>query len=146
MGTTKCPLMTQIRHSLGIDLDQIAASHRASLSPDTIKVPRYHQSHIDSSVTANSVACEVTRMIPRSESDSAETWLVNLPTSPRQSRIGFLVAIALIVGLGATGAASQSPTRPGDVGISCGWCRFAGYLTCEPGRFSTLADCTPNAA
>ena len=41
-------------------------------------------------------------MITRSESHSAETWLVNLPTSPRQSRISFLVAIALIAGLGAT--------------------------------------------
>jgi signal transduction histidine kinase len=41
-------------------------------------------------------------MITRSESDSAETWLVNLPTSPRQSRISFLVAVVLIAGLGAT--------------------------------------------
>jgi hypothetical protein len=41
-------------------------------------------------------------MITRSESDSAQTWLVNLPTSPRQNRISFLVAIALIAGLGAT--------------------------------------------
>jgi signal transduction histidine kinase len=41
-------------------------------------------------------------MMNRPESDSAETWLVNLPTSPRQSRISFLVAIALITGLGAT--------------------------------------------
>jgi signal transduction histidine kinase len=41
-------------------------------------------------------------MITRSESDSAQTWLGNLPTSPRQSRISFLVAIALIAGLGAT--------------------------------------------
>jgi signal transduction histidine kinase len=41
-------------------------------------------------------------MITRSESDSAQTWLVNLPTSPRQSRISFFVAIALIAGLGAT--------------------------------------------
>jgi len=41
-------------------------------------------------------------MISRSESDSAQTVLVNLPTSPRQNRISFLVAIALIAGLGAT--------------------------------------------
>jgi signal transduction histidine kinase len=41
-------------------------------------------------------------MITHSESDNAETWLVNLPISPRQSRTSFLVAIALIAGLGAT--------------------------------------------
>jgi signal transduction histidine kinase len=41
-------------------------------------------------------------MMTHSESDGAETWLVNLPASPRQSRISFLVAIALIAGLGAT--------------------------------------------
>ncbi len=41
-------------------------------------------------------------MIKRTESDNAETWLVNLPTTPRQSRTSFLVAIALIAGLGAT--------------------------------------------
>jgi hypothetical protein len=41
-------------------------------------------------------------MVTRSESESAETWLVNLPISPRQSRISFLVAVVLIAGLGAT--------------------------------------------
>lgn len=39
-------------------------------------------------------------MVTRSE--SAETWLVNLPATPRQSRIGFLVALGLVVGLGVT--------------------------------------------
>jgi hypothetical protein len=34
--------------------------------------------------------------------DSAEIGLVNLPISPRQSRISFFVAIVLIAGLGAT--------------------------------------------
>ena len=41
-------------------------------------------------------------MMTRSESDNAETWLVNLPISPRQSWTSFLVAIAIIAGLGAT--------------------------------------------
>jgi Membrane-associated sensor, integral membrane domain len=41
-------------------------------------------------------------MMTHSEADGDETWLVNLPASPRQSRISFLVAIALIAGLGAT--------------------------------------------
>ncbi len=41
-------------------------------------------------------------MPTRSDSDSAETWLINLPVSPRQSRTSFLIAIALIAGLGAT--------------------------------------------
>jgi signal transduction histidine kinase len=41
-------------------------------------------------------------MVTHSESESAETWLGNLPISPRQSRISFLVAVVLIAGLGAT--------------------------------------------
>jgi hypothetical protein len=48
-------------------------------------------------------------MITHSESESAETCLANLPTSPRQSRIGFLVAIALIAGLGATAPFADVP-------------------------------------
>jgi len=46
-------------------------------------------------------------MVARSE--SAETWLINLPASPRQSRIGFLIAIALIAGLGATAPFADVP-------------------------------------
>jgi hypothetical protein len=46
-------------------------------------------------------------MVTRSE--SAETWLINLPASPRQSRIGFLVAIVLIAGLGATAPFADMP-------------------------------------
>jgi Membrane-associated sensor, integral membrane domain len=46
-------------------------------------------------------------MVTRSE--SAETWLINLPASPRQSRIGFLVAIALIAGLGVTAPFADVP-------------------------------------
>lgn len=39
-------------------------------------------------------------MVTRSE--SAQTWLVNLPATPRQSGIGFLVALGLVGGLGVT--------------------------------------------
>jgi signal transduction histidine kinase len=42
-------------------------------------------------------------------SESAETWLVTLPATPRQSRIGFLVAIALIAGLGVTAPFADVP-------------------------------------
>lgn len=42
-------------------------------------------------------------------SASAETWLVNLPATPRQSRIGFLVAIALVSGLGVTAPFADVP-------------------------------------
>ncbi len=48
-------------------------------------------------------------MITNSESDSAETWLLNLPPTPRQSRIGFLVTIALILGLGVTAPFADLP-------------------------------------
>jgi signal transduction histidine kinase len=46
-------------------------------------------------------------MVTRSE--SAETWLVNLPATPRQNRIGFLVAIGLIAGLGVTAPFADVP-------------------------------------
>jgi hypothetical protein len=46
-------------------------------------------------------------MVARSE--SAETWLVNLPATPRQSRIGFIVAMALVAGLGVTAPFADVP-------------------------------------
>jgi signal transduction histidine kinase len=42
-------------------------------------------------------------------SESAETWLVNLPATPRQSRIGFFVAIAIVAGLGVTAPFADVP-------------------------------------
>ena len=36
------------------------------------------------------------------KSDGTDTWLVNLPPTRRQTRIAFFVAVALLVGLGAT--------------------------------------------
>jgi hypothetical protein len=41
-------------------------------------------------------------MAARPESDGTETWLVNLPPTRRQIRIALFVAVALLVGLGAT--------------------------------------------
>jgi signal transduction histidine kinase len=46
-------------------------------------------------------------MVTRSE--SAETWLVNLPATPRQNRIIFLVALALVAGLGVTAPFADMP-------------------------------------
>jgi signal transduction histidine kinase len=41
-------------------------------------------------------------MPARPESDGTDTWLVNLPPTRRQTRIALFVAVALLVGLGAT--------------------------------------------
>jgi hypothetical protein len=38
----------------------------------------------------------------RPESDGTDTWLVNLPPTRRQTQVALFVAVALLVGLGAT--------------------------------------------
>jgi hypothetical protein len=48
-------------------------------------------------------------MITRPQSDRADTWLVNLPPTPRQSRIALFVAVALLIGLGATAPFADAP-------------------------------------
>ncbi len=48
-------------------------------------------------------------MITRPQSDSADTWLVNLPPTPRQSRIALFVAVALLIGLGVTATVADVP-------------------------------------
>jgi len=42
-------------------------------------------------------------------SQSAETWLVNLPATPRQSWTGFLVALGLVAGLGVAAPFADVP-------------------------------------
>ena len=48
-------------------------------------------------------------MAARPESDGTETWLVNLPPTRRQIRIALFVAVALLVGLGATTPFADAP-------------------------------------
>jgi signal transduction histidine kinase len=48
-------------------------------------------------------------MPARPESDGTDTWLVNLPPTPRQSRIALFVAVALLIGLGATAPFADAP-------------------------------------
>jgi signal transduction histidine kinase len=48
-------------------------------------------------------------MITRPQSDSADTWLVNLPPTPRQTRIALFVAVALLTGLGAAAPFADAP-------------------------------------
>ena len=48
-------------------------------------------------------------MITGPQSDRADTWLVNLPPTPRQSRIALFVAVALLIGLGATAPFADAP-------------------------------------
>jgi hypothetical protein len=55
------------------------------------------------------VAAEVVRMAARPEFDGADTWLVNLPPTRRQTRIALFVAVALLVGLGATAPFADAP-------------------------------------
>jgi hypothetical protein len=50
-------------------------------------------------------------MALRPESDNADTWLVNLPPTRRQTRIALLVAVVLLVGLGATTPFVNVPLR-----------------------------------
>ena len=48
-------------------------------------------------------------MAARPETDGTDTWLVNLPPTRRQNRITLFVAVALLVGLGATAPFADAP-------------------------------------
>ena len=48
-------------------------------------------------------------MITPPQSASADTWLLNLPPTPPQSRIAFAVVVVLLVGLGATAPFADVP-------------------------------------
>src|SRR3974377_1804019 len=48
-------------------------------------------------------------MITTPQSASADTWLLNLPPTPSQSRIAFAVVVVLLVGLGATAPFADVP-------------------------------------
>jgi signal transduction histidine kinase len=48
-------------------------------------------------------------MAARPDSDGTDTWLVNLPPTRRQTRIALFVAVALLVGLGATAPFADAP-------------------------------------
>jgi hypothetical protein len=48
-------------------------------------------------------------MTAHPESDGTDTWLVNLPPTRRQTRIALFVAVALLVGLGATAPFADTP-------------------------------------
>ena len=48
-------------------------------------------------------------MAARPESDGTDTWLVNLPPTRRQTRLALFVAVALLVGLGATAPFADAP-------------------------------------
>jgi len=48
-------------------------------------------------------------MMARPQSDGSDTWLVNLPPTPLQSRMAFGVAVALLVGLGVTALFGDLP-------------------------------------
>ena len=50
-------------------------------------------------------------MIERLQSESTDTWLVNLPPTPRQSRAAVVVAIVLLVGLGVSVPFADVPLR-----------------------------------
>jgi signal transduction histidine kinase len=56
-------------------------------------------------------------MTSHSESDGTDTWLVNLPPTRRQTRIALFVALALLVGLGATAPFADAPLPRIDVFI-----------------------------
>jgi signal transduction histidine kinase len=60
-------------------------------------------------LTANRGTNQVTRMAARPESDGTDTWLVNLPPTRRQIRIALFIALALLVGLGATAPFADAP-------------------------------------
>ena len=48
-------------------------------------------------------------MTAHPESDGSDTWLVNLPPTRRKTRIALFVAVALLVGLGATVPFADTP-------------------------------------
>ena len=48
-------------------------------------------------------------MTAHPKSDGTDTWLVNLPPTRRQTRIALFVAVALLVGLGATAPFADTP-------------------------------------